>query len=172
MPRETERTGCHDRPQCRTFSVMTRNLAERLVPDTLWNLVAPLIPGFVPRPQGGGTGALDDRDVLAAVVFVLTSGCAWRHLPSCFATSPATAHRRFTAWSEAGLWSGMRQRLENTDLGDDGEWAATIIDVALARTSTRSTPVGTGAGTTRSVPRNRAMAVEPVEYRTSPRHTT
>ncbi len=151
---------------------MARNLVERLVPDTLWDLVVPLIPAFVPRPQGGGTGALDGRDVFAAVVFVLTSGCAWRHLPSCFATSPATAHRRFTAWSEAGLWSGMRQLLANTDLGDDGEWAATIVDAALSRRSTRSTGVGTGAGRTWPVPRTRAMAVEPARYRTSPRHPT
>jgi len=36
---------------------------------------------FPPRPQGGGTAVTDDRAVFTAIVFVLTSGCAWRHLP-------------------------------------------------------------------------------------------
>ncbi|WP_035304633.1 transposase, partial [Actinokineospora inagensis] len=52
-------------------------LSLRLVPDELWALVEPLIPGFVSRPQGGGTAPLDDRAVFTAIVFVVTSGCAW-----------------------------------------------------------------------------------------------
>ncbi|WP_208868060.1 transposase [Streptomyces wuyuanensis] len=32
-------------------------------------------------------------------MYALTSGCAWRHLPQAFGTSPATAHRRFTVWT-------------------------------------------------------------------------
>ena len=51
-------------------------LALRLVPDELWKLVAPLIPRFTPRRQGGGTAPVDDRAVFTAIVFVLTSGCA------------------------------------------------------------------------------------------------
>ncbi|MGW0336991.1 transposase [Streptomyces sp. NPDC003011] len=52
-----------------------------MVPDGLWKLVAPLLPSFNSRPQGGGTAPCDERAVFAAVVHVLTSGCAWRHLP-------------------------------------------------------------------------------------------
>ncbi|MFI1263169.1 MULTISPECIES: transposase [Streptomyces] len=43
-----------------------------------------------------------ERAVFTAVVYVLTAGCAWRHLPPTFGTFPATAHRRFTIWTEAG----------------------------------------------------------------------
>ena len=57
---------------------MVDSLSRRLVPDELWEIVQPLIPAVPPRPQGGGTAVTDDR---AAIVFVLTSGCAWRHLP-------------------------------------------------------------------------------------------
>ncbi|WP_199850412.1 transposase [Streptomyces sp. CMB-StM0423] len=71
-------------------------LSQRLVPDDLWSLVAPLLPSFPSRPQGGGTAPVDERAVFTAVVYVLTSGCAWRHLPETFGVSPATAHRRFT----------------------------------------------------------------------------
>jgi transposase len=59
--------------------------------------------GFDPRPQGGDTTPVDDRAVFTAIVFVLTSGCAWRYLPPPFGVTVATAHRRFTDWTKAGL---------------------------------------------------------------------
>lgn len=85
---------------------MEERFAERLVPDDLWEIAEPLIPRFGARPQGGGTAGVDDRAVFTAIVFVLTSGCAWRHLPPTFGVSPATAHRRFTAWTKAGCGRG------------------------------------------------------------------
>ncbi|MCP2261006.1 putative transposase of IS4/5 family (DUF4096) [Streptoalloteichus tenebrarius] len=114
---------------------MGGNLSRRLVPDPLWRLVAPLIPGHAPRPQGGGSAPLDGRDVFTAVVFVLTSDCAWRRLPSSFAVSPATAHRRFAAWTKAGLWGRLRQVLSHAapELGEDWEWAVAVVDAALSR---------------------------------------
>ncbi|MFH8371190.1 transposase [Streptomyces sp. NPDC018031] len=60
------------------------DLSQRLVPDELWSLVTPLLPPFTSRPQGGGTAPVDERAVFTAVVHVLTSGCAWRHLPETF----------------------------------------------------------------------------------------
>ncbi|WP_405525962.1 transposase [Streptomyces avidinii] len=60
-----------------------------------------MLPSFAARPQGSGTASCDERAVFTAVMYALTSGCAWRHLPPTFGTSPATAHRRFTVWTEA-----------------------------------------------------------------------
>lgn len=60
---------------------------------------------FNSRPQGGGTAPCDERAVFTAVVYVLTSGCAWRHLPETFGVSPSTAHRRFTAWTRGTVAS-------------------------------------------------------------------
>jgi len=71
-------------------------LSLRLVPDALWEIAEPLIPRFAARPQGGAP--VDDLAVFTAVVFVLTSGCAWRHLPPSFGVTVPTAHRRFTTW--------------------------------------------------------------------------
>lgn len=106
----------------------------RLVPDGLWELVAPLVPRFEPRQQGGGTAPVDDRAVFTAIVFVLTSGCAWRHLPPTFGVSAATAHRRFTAWTEAGLWPRLHRAVLNR-LGARGEidWSSAILDAASVR---------------------------------------
>lgn len=113
---------------------MGADLSQRLVPDQLWEPVAPLLPSFVVRPQDGGTAPCGERAVFTAVVYVLTSGCAWRHLPPTFGTSSATAHRRFTAWTEAGLWRRLR-RAALDELGDRGEadWTSAIIDAASVR---------------------------------------
>ncbi|MFJ8026088.1 transposase [Streptomyces sp. NPDC096311] len=62
--------------------VVGADLSKRLVPDELWELAAPLLPSFAAPPQGGGTAPCDERAVFTAVVYVLTSGCAGRHLPA------------------------------------------------------------------------------------------
>jgi transposase len=84
-------------------------LALRLVSDELWELAEPLIPRYRPRRQGGGTSSVDDRAVVTAIVYVLTSGCAWRHLPGEFRVSSSTAHRRFLFWTREGLWPRLHQ---------------------------------------------------------------
>ena len=113
---------------------VSADLSKRLVPDELWRLVAPLLPSFAARPQGGGTAPRDERDVFTAVVYVLTSGCAWRHLPPTFGTSSATAHRRFTVWTEVGLWRRLHRAVLD-ELGARGEvdWTSAIVDAASVR---------------------------------------
>ncbi|WP_443068996.1 IS5 family transposase [Streptomyces sp. NBC_01278] len=113
---------------------MSADLSKRLVPDELWELVAPLLPSFAARPQGGGTAPCDERAVFTAVVYVLTSGCAWRHLPPTFGTSSATAHRRFTVWTEVGLWRRLHRAVLD-ELGVRGEvdWTSAIVDAASVR---------------------------------------
>ncbi|WP_415361991.1 transposase [Saccharothrix sp. BKS2] len=113
---------------------MADDLVERLVPPGLWTLVQPRIPGWEARKQGGGTGPRDDRASLAAVVFVLVTGCAWRHLPPVFGVSKATAHRRFRHWTSAGLWTSLTD-VAPSDLGGDREfeWLRTIVGAAVRR---------------------------------------
>lgn len=109
-------------------------LPKRLVPDELWALAEPLLPEFSPRPQGGGTAPIDERAVFTAVVFVLTSGCAWRMLPPSFGVSVPTAHRRFTVWTEAGLWRRLHRAVLD-ELGGRGliDWSRAVIDAAWVR---------------------------------------
>ncbi|MEU7583529.1 transposase [Streptomyces sp. NPDC041068] len=68
---------------------------ERLVPDGLWKLFQDVVPSVPQRPQGGGRRRCDDRAVLAAIVFVATTGCTWRQLPPVFSASWQTVHRRY-----------------------------------------------------------------------------
>jgi transposase len=110
------------------------DLTRRLVPDELCELTAPLLPRFKSRPQGRGTAPADEQAVFTAVVYVLTSGCAWRYLPVPFGVSPATAHRRFSAWTEAGLWRRLHRAVLD-ELGARGELDRTsaIVDAASVR---------------------------------------
>jgi transposase len=105
-----------------------------LVPDELWELWGPLVPRYPERRQGGGTAPLDDRAVFTAIVYVLTSGCAWRHLPTEFGVSSSTAHRRFLFWTAQGLWPRLHQAVLD-ELGRLGlvDWSSAIVDAASVR---------------------------------------
>nr|WP_095877440.1 IS5 family transposase [Streptomyces sp. TLI_235] len=105
-----------------------------IVPDGLWDLVEPLLPAARVRPQGGGTANLDDEAVFAAVVYVLTTGCAWRHLPPCFGLSKSTVHRRFTIWTRDGLWGRLRRTmLEHPVAADVLDVSRVIVDSVHVR---------------------------------------
>lgn len=118
------------------FDDRTSPLSRRLVPDELWALAKPLIPVPKARPQGGGRSRVGDRSVFVAVVFVLSSGCAWRRLPSAFGIAVPTAYRRFVEWNTVGLWDSLYQvAAENADAADPSlvEWVRAIRDTAAAR---------------------------------------
>ncbi|MFF7183393.1 IS5 family transposase [Streptomyces sp. NPDC008121] len=105
-------------------------IVERLVPEELWELFQRVVPEAPSRPQGGGRRRHGDREVLAAIVFVATSGCTWQQLPSAsFGPSGATAHRRFSEWSKARVWARLH-RLVLDELGARGEldWSRCAID--------------------------------------------
>ena len=62
-------------------------------------------------------------------MFVLVTGIAWRHLPQEMGCSPATAHRRLTAWQRAGVWERLHQELLRA-LNAAGriDWSAAVVD--------------------------------------------
>jgi transposase len=109
-------------------------MGQALVPDGLWEIVEPLLPAQRERPQGGGTRYVEDRAVFTAIVYVLTTGCAWRHLPAEFGVSKATAHRRFVAWTEAGLWRRLhRAVLDRLGAQKAIDWSRAVVDAASVR---------------------------------------
>ncbi|MFF8809156.1 IS5 family transposase [Streptomyces omiyaensis] len=113
---------------------MGGDLPQRLVPDDPWAWVEPVLPSFRSRPQGGGTAPVGQRAVFTAVVYVPTSGCAWRYLPPAFGLSSATAHRRFSIWTA----SGVRRRLHRVILDEIGahsglDWSSVIVDAVSVR---------------------------------------
>ncbi|WP_442933723.1 IS5 family transposase, partial [Micromonospora sp. CPCC 206060] len=102
---------------------------EKYCPDALWHLAWPLLPAHPERHQGGGRRRTDDRAVLAAVLYVLESGCSWRKLPGSFPVHWRTVHRRFAEWVAAGVMTALHQAVLDV-LGAAGEidWSRASID--------------------------------------------
>ena len=66
--------------------------ATTLIPDRLWDLIEPLLPAPITRPQGGRP-RLSDRACLTGIVFVLRSGIPWSMLPRELAARGASLVR-------------------------------------------------------------------------------
>src|SRR6266446_4271894 len=73
--RAVVKSECNRVPTSRTYA-----MAPALVPDTLWEIIEPLLPLPKPKPQGGRP-RIPDRACLIRIVFVLRSGIPWEMLP-------------------------------------------------------------------------------------------
>ncbi|WP_406630130.1 transposase [Amycolatopsis sp. WGS_07] len=105
-----------------------------LAPMTLWPYAEPLLPNPASRPQGGGTPRIQDEATFAAICYVLATGCAWRELPKTFGVSWQTAHRRFTHWANAGLWTALGELSgDETAEAPTRAWAEALSEAAATR---------------------------------------
>ncbi|MEU6383493.1 transposase [Streptomyces bauhiniae] len=94
-------------------------------------------PGAPTRARSSGLREYPDqhdRDLLAGIVFVATSGCAWRQLPPAFGPCWQTVYRRFAQWSRARVWARLH-RVVLDELGARGEldWSPCAIDSVSTR---------------------------------------
>jgi len=74
--------------------------------DAQWELVQPLIPTW----NVGRKRTTDMREVLNAIFYVLTSGCAWKNLPHDFPPE-GTVRDDFHTWRRLGIWDNMHDTL-------------------------------------------------------------
>ncbi|MBQ1118316.1 IS5 family transposase [Streptomyces anulatus] len=97
----------------------------------------------VKRPQGGGRRRAGDREALAAIVFVATSGCTWRQLPPVFGPAWQTVYRRFFHWSRERVWARLH-RVVLDELGAWGEldWSRCAIDSVSVRAAKGASETG------------------------------
>jgi len=71
------------------------------------------LPDEAPKPQGGRP-RIDDRSVLAGIIFDLKSGIPWDMLPKEMGCeSNSTCWRRLRDWQEAGVWEELHRVLLN-----------------------------------------------------------
>jgi transposase len=107
---------------------------EKYCPESLWHLIAPLLPAHPERHQDGGRRRIDDRLAVAAIVYALQTGCAWDALPESFPISRATAHRRFTEWVDQGVIQAFHQATLDV-LGAAGriDWSRASADAMHVR---------------------------------------
>src|SRR5215207_5823132 len=110
-------------------------MPEALVSETLWALVAPLLPERAPRPRGGRP-PLDDRKALEGIVFVLRTGIPWASLPKRMGYgSGMTCWRRLRDWQAAGVFERLHRalldqlgRANPTDRGKPGTKRHVLVD--------------------------------------------
>lgn len=77
------------------------------VHDILWPRVHPLVLEVrPPDPRRHARRRVADDSAFLVVLDVLLNRTLWRGGPD---VSRATAHRRFTEWSAAGLWARLRE---------------------------------------------------------------
>src|SRR5688500_8585101 len=95
--------------------------------DAEWALVKPLIP---PAKRGGRKRAVDVREVLNGIFYVLATGCQWRALPKDLPPK-STVHDYLTLW----VWDGTLRRLHEAlfarareQAGKEASPSAAILD--------------------------------------------
>ena len=105
-----------------------------LVTDKLWYEVRDLLPKRTVGLQGGRP-AVDDRQVLTGIIFVLRAGIPWRLLPQEMGCgSGVTCWRRLRDWTKAGVWPAVHAKLLK-QLGRKGKLntSRAIVDSASVR---------------------------------------
>ena len=78
-------------------------MANLLVPDDLWAVIAPLLTAERPRPKGGRL-SIPNRAALTSILFVLKIGLPWEYLPAEMGCgSGMSCWRRLHEWHKAGV---------------------------------------------------------------------
>jgi transposase len=76
---------------------------KKLVSDSLWHLVEPMLPRRTGRAR-----RLDDRAVLEGILYVLKNDVAWYELPRELGCgSGMTCWRRLREWYDSGVWDKL-----------------------------------------------------------------
>jgi len=109
-------------------------MAQKLLPDELWNEIEPLFPKYQPSPDGGHPPK-SARAVLTVILFVLKTGIGWKDLPTeAFDCSYKTCLRRIRQWSEIGLWQRMHELLLAKLRGAEQlDWSRVLVDCSLVK---------------------------------------
>ncbi len=75
--------------------------------DEEWSLVKPLIP---PAKRGGHRRTVNVREVVNAVMYILSTGCQWRAIPKDFPPR-STVHGYFVFWNYYGTLDRIHHEL-------------------------------------------------------------
>lgn len=126
------------------------------VSDELWERVRPLIPQRPAHPKGGRPAA-DDRQMFAAIVYVLRTGIQWNALPRDLGAS-STVYDRFREWEAQGfferLWQAELQHYDEL-VGIAWDWQSvdsSTVKAPFAQAAVGPAPTDRGKqGTKRSV---------------------
>ena len=88
-------------------------MAQPLLPDDLWELIAPLLPPPKPRRRRfPGRKPVGDREALTGILLVLKAGLPWEMLPQEMGCGCGmTCWRRLRDWKGDGTWEKIHKAL-------------------------------------------------------------
>src|SRR5215204_3520261 len=102
--------------------------------DSLWAKLEPLLPPRPSHPLGCHRPRVPDRDAMAAIFFVLRTGCQWNALDATGICSCSSAYRRFREWLDAGVFHEFwRQGLLAYDGAKGIEWNWLSMDGVMTK---------------------------------------
>jgi transposase len=117
--------------------------------DSEWGILAPLIP---PAKRGGRPREVDIRAVIGGLLYVLETGCPWRHLPKDFPPK-STVHGYFELWA----WDGTLERIHDVlyvalreHEGREASPSAAILDSQSAKSMQKGGLRSTRSGSMRA----------------------
>jgi len=106
-------------------------LADKLLPNGLWQRIQPLLPPPPSRARGGVPRTVPDRPCMAAIIFMARTSTPWALLSvgefGC--GSVTTCWRRFAEWAHAGVFERLHEVLLD-ELGAAGglDWSRVSVD--------------------------------------------
>ena len=124
--------------------------------DTEWALIAPLIP---PAKHGGRRRTVDLREIVNAIMYVLSTGCQWRALPKDLPPR-STVYDYLDLWRWDGTLGRMHHELYvrcREQAGREPSPTAAIIDSQSVKAAEKGGPRSTRRATT-PVRRSRARS--------------
>jgi transposase len=98
-------------PACQRWQAGIMAVSDGVLTDALWQRLQSLIPPRPRRFRYPGRRAVDDRVVLAGIVWVLRHDVPWRQLPASCGVSGVTCWRRLRDWQTAGVWQQLHETL-------------------------------------------------------------
>jgi transposase len=128
-----ENRGRYDRSKLRYPSDMT---------DEEWALIAPLIP---PAKRGGNKRTVIEREIVNALMYILSSGCQWAALPKDLPPR-STVNDYFRLWTYDGTLDRIHHVLyvKCRDLaGREASPTAAIIDSQSVKSAEKGGPRST-----------------------------
>jgi len=104
---------------------------KRFINDDQWKLLEPLLPK-AKHSRKGGRPAIDNRQVLEGILWVLRTGARWQDMPDRY-PSASTCWRRLRLWEEHGVWLDVwRKFLSMLDEKGALDWQEAFIDGSFA----------------------------------------